>query len=789
MTTARYFLRNCVQLADGMKILAGTFVTTRLGEIAAAGGALLSDNDITRSANALLLKLQAQGADVNTLDMTAQYETRQWGSAKGDAGQNGEGVHTFNDLAACEAGPSSGYVENDVISFPGFTGTWSSATGAGFTTDAVGLTCIKPDDVLVGSPGRIYPTTTTGKVANIAGLQAIQQAIVEVVHVADGAAPGDGFGGLFHRRAGDTTSVHNGYSIVVGTPGIRWHRQSHSKERSPLHLDVAFDAADSVDLRHKSATDLGTEVVITRENYLGCEGGSLTWTWDAALTAAGDDSGLIAWCGVARGSGTLGGWRARWGGGIDIRWFGGFCNNSTINTGIYARIDAAFPAGQVCVFIPGFMKTSDILYLAGRSHVTYRGLFTTAGPTCGIFYTGTDDKPFDLGDSAYCGLEDLYLFATNNAWAGGIAGRTGPTAVSCDSVYGCAAPRFINCMVGSNGTQWAARGISLINTVAARIERLNPFHCDIAIDGVDDNQTQFSNGTRINDIQVSTGTCNTSIRANGVGWLIDGGQLEPNASGVAAGIVSNTANGGAAILTIRNVNTYDATSGTWITFAGNNLVVEGCGLGTSVAPGEDVTGIALADAYGVSIRRTGFLGTQVDVALGSNVSGYSHEGCFGATNAGGQRDLIITGSAGGRSLYNYANFESTVDLDLDSPGGSTPFPAIVFGGLEAMSKYLLTIGIRVYQYKASPNESVGGPIDVVVQLGIVTDVNSVATCTVHATSNDSGLLPSSMAGASASVATSAGGITISSTEAAGVASFARYLALINRFEKTGVVVS
>ncbi len=299
MTTARYFLRNSVVLGDGTVIKAGRFVTTRLGDIGSAGGVLLSDNDITRSASALCAKLEATGADVNTLDMTAQFETRQFGAQKGDPGVNGEGTHTFDDLAACMASPSASYVANDAVSFPGFHGVWEPTSGAGFDTDADGLTCIKPDDVLVSNPGRIVPTTTNGSVTTLAALRATQNTNVKLFNVKAGATEGDGLGGLFWMLDGDTTSVDNGYSIIKRTVGgARLHRQSHSKEMSPARLAVAFDSSGS--LSQLTATVLGTETVHTANTNPG-DGCSNSWHWDAASTQTADGISIANPSGASAG--------------------------------------------------------------------------------------------------------------------------------------------------------------------------------------------------------------------------------------------------------------------------------------------------------------------------------------------------------------------------------------------------------------------------------------------------------------------------------------------------------
>jgi len=150
-------------------------------------------------------------------------------------------------------------------------------------------------------------------------------------------------------------------------------------------------------------------------------------------------------------------------------------------------------------------------------------------------------------------------------------------------------------------------------------------------------------------------------------------------------------------------------------------------------------------------------------------------------------------NAGGNAITNFDNGHTTSDqaLTLDT---STPLAAslwtgyqagdagVVLRGLTASKIYLCIIGTRVFVY-TDADHTVGGAIDIVVGMSITTDVNALATCTLSGTPiPDTSNLPISIAGASATITTSAGGFTISATRKSGTACHARGKWWVNTFE-------
>jgi hypothetical protein len=135
----------------------------------------------------------------------------------------------------------------------------------------------------------------------------------------------------------------------------------------------------------------------------------------------------------------------------------------------------------------------------------------------------------------------------------------------------------------------------------------------------------------------------------------------------------------------------------------------------------------------------------------------------------------------GYAVTNFDNGHTTSDVALVS-NASTAVLAVVLGGLVASHKYLCTLGARVYIY-TDADHAVGGAVDVVIGVSITTDGSSVAACTLSgAAIPDTSNLPTGIAGATATVAGSAGGFTISATRKAGTNCHARAKWWVNTFE-------
>jgi hypothetical protein len=182
----------------------------------------------------------------------------------------------------------------------------------------------------------------TGHVRHYASFAAVRAATVPAgvnsIDVAYGLTPGDGLGGVFARRADDTTSTDNGDTILVDAAGVRWHQQSLPKEHTPRRLPYAVS---STGVRLKSAAELGTTQVHA-PTYAG--GPILPWEWDATIVAADDNGGTV----LLASGGALGGWRAKYAGPILIEWFGAKGDGATNDApAIEAACEACPTDGEV----------------------------------------------------------------------------------------------------------------------------------------------------------------------------------------------------------------------------------------------------------------------------------------------------------------------------------------------------------------------------------------------------------------------------------------------------------
>lgn len=138
-------------------------------------------------------------------------------------------------------------------------------------------------------------------------------------------------------------------------------------------------------------------------------------------------------------------------------------------------------------------------------------------------------------------------------------------------------------------------------------------------------------------------------------------------------------------------------------------------------------------------------------------------------------------SMGGNALSNFDSGHTNADVALGSDA-STSVLAVTLTGLGNSKKYLARLGAQVWQYLDS-DHSVGGAIDITIGLSISTDSSGVATVTLSGTVvPDVQYLPSGLAGATATVATSTGGFTLSATRKASSASHARAKFWIFNFE-------
>jgi hypothetical protein len=150
-------------------------------------------------------------------------------------------------------------------------------------------------------------------------------------------------------------------------------------------------------------------------------------------------------------------------------------------------------------------------------------------------------------------------------------------------------------------------------------------------------------------------------------------------------------------------------------------------------------------------------------------------------------------SGGGNAITNFDNGHTLSDQALASDistalaaslwsGYQAGDAGIILRGLLASRKYLCTLGVRVYVY-TDADHTVGGTIDMVIGLSIVTDGSSVATCTLSGTViPDTSNLPLGIAGATATLAATSGGFIVSVTRKASTACHARGKWWVNSFE-------
>jgi len=130
----------------------------------------------------------------------------------------------------------------------------------------------------------------------------------------------------------------------------------------------------------------------------------------------------------------------------------------------------------------------------------------------------------------------------------------------------------------------------------------------------------------------------------------------------------------------------------------------------------------------------------------------------------------VTSQADGVHVFEGQQTNADVALGAD---GSLPVFVVVLAGLAANRKYSCTVGARVRIWQTGTQAN-SGSIDLVVDLYITTDGASVATCTVQTTPfPDRSRLPAAITSATATLAASAGGFTISASRRPGGASTTR----------------
>jgi hypothetical protein len=109
--------------------------------------------------------------------------------------------------------------------------------------------------------------------------------------------------------------------------------------------------------------------------------------------------------------------------------------------------------------------------------------------------------------------------------------------------------------------------------------------------------------------------------------------------------------------------------------------------------------------------------------------------------------------------------------------------AVTLTGLTASHNYVAVLGARIFIYLDSAHTTCGA-VDLVVTLAIAVNGSSVATCTLQPAVPvpDISMLPAGLAGATATVAASAGGFTINATRYPGANCHARAKYWINTIE-------
>ena len=150
-------------------------------------------------------------------------------------------------------------------------------------------------------------------------------------------------------------------------------------------------------------------------------------------------------------------------------------------------------------------------------------------------------------------------------------------------------------------------------------------------------------------------------------------------------------------------------------------------------------------------------------------------------------NTVLTGGSltqaldgGGNALTNFDNGHTTADVALGTDASATVL-VVTLAGLAASGEYLAKLGLTVWIY-TDANHAIGGPVDVVLGLAITTDGAGMAACTLSGTPiPDVSNLPTGVAGASATVAASTGGFTISATRPAGTACHAGVQWWVNSF--------
>ena len=257
----------------------------------------------------------------------------------------------------------------------------------------------------------------------------------------------------------------------------------------------------------------------------------------------------------------------------------------------------------------GTYTTSSQINLNGLTGVVIEGpVGRTAGAGAGalLVYTGTAASFVTAQSSIGCRLLNLYIEYTNSGFTGNLIDVRNVS--STDTAF------FLmdNCIVTGSGVSTAAGLVALDKCNSSEIANCDFSNAQAAILGR--SSGGYSNAIRIRGNQF-VGLVVCPIVASGQAWLIDGNTFEALQSGAAAAYSYGTGQGGNGVCFLSNWFGDVTNGGTWITWAGNNLIVRG----NYIAGDASATGIAVTSSscFGIEIVSNQFAILNKAVDLGS----------------------------------------------------------------------------------------------------------------------------------------------------------------------------
>jgi hypothetical protein len=295
----------------------------------------------------------------------------------------------------------------------------------------------------------------------------------------------------------------------------------------------------------------------------------------------------------------------------------------------------------------GTFPFSTQLSLNGLRNITISGVGgRTGGAGAGtiLSYSGTAASFITAQSTTGIRLLDLYIEYTSTSFTGNL--------VDARNVSGGDTAYFLldNCILTGAGTSSAAALVALDKCNSSEIASCAFNNAQVAILGR--SAAGYSNSVRIrNNGFVNLVTC--PIMSSGQSWLIDGNTFEPLQNGAAAAYSNSAGTAGNSVTFLSNWFGDNSNGGTWINWAGNNLVVTG----NYIAGDASTTGVLVSSSscFGIEIASNDFNTLLNAVNLGTT-SGHTNFAVMFNTYTSVTNKVAATTWPTGGIHYDGANF-------------------------------------------------------------------------------------------------------------------------------------